>query len=281
MIYNLKIHGVPHLLKLFLGELEFALNKPKNKILVLNYHGTPKKFINNFENQLDFFQKYFQIIHPGLFFDYLNGKPLNEGNYLLLTFDDGIKNNLYAVDVLNKKGISAVFFVVPGFIDSSEQKSYYINNIRPQINNHIDSEQDDFVRLNWDELNELKKNHFVGSHSFHHSMSNFDYDIDNLQHEICYSADYISNKINKSVDSFCSINNTLLSVNEVSKKVINKKYKYHFTTIAGCNRLYKDPLFIKRINIECFWTLGACKFSVGDINLFRFRKKITLFQKLN
>lgn len=274
MKFNIKIHGYPHLLKTILGNFEFAFLKPQRNLFVLNYHGTPKKFIPDFEEQLDFFAKHFEIISPQTFFDTYSNQITSNKNQLLLTFDDGLKNNLYAVDALNKRGLSALFFIVPDFIESKDQKSFYLKNIRPQINPFIDSEPEDFEALSWQNLIEIRKNHYVGSHTKSHIMTSSLTNIEELNREIIESKLILENKLNVSINSFCSINNTLLSVNSNSKIIIESNFKFHFTTLAGCNNINRNPLFIKRINVECFWTIGACKFSIGKSNLKRWENKI-------
>lgn len=280
MKFNSNIHGYPHIIKTILGYIEFTFSKPKQNLFVLNYHGTPKKFISHFEKQLDFLQEYFEIISPTTFFDTYTNTTKNNKNQLLLTFDDGLKNNLYAVDVLNKRHLSALFFIVPDFIESSNHKSFYLKNIRPQINPLIDSEAEDFESLSWEDLQLIIKNHHIGSHSKSHIMTAGLTSLDALNKEIVESKKILETKLNITVNSFCSINNTLLSVNSESKKLIESNYYYHFTTLAGCNNTNRNPHFIKRINVECFWTISAIKFSIGKSNLNRWEGKIKEYNTL-
>lgn len=277
--FKAHIHGYPHLAKTIIGHIEFLFRKPKDKLFVLNLHGTPKKFIKDFETQLDFLQNHFEIISPNQFFDLLNKKEKANGNKLLLTFDDGLKNNLHALEVLNRKNISALFFIVPEFINSNKPKEFYLKNIRPTINPHIDTESEDFTPLSWEDLKTISINHFIGSHSLSHTMLKSHHDSNFLDLEIEGSKKIIEEKLSITCESFCSINNSLSSLNSSSKALIKKHYTYHFTTIAGCNYL-SGPQFIKRINIESFWTIGAIKFSIGTINMNRNLKKISEFESI-
>jgi hypothetical protein len=72
-----------------------------------------------------------------------------------------------------------------------------------------------------------------------------------------------------SITSYCSINNTLESTGPKEKKLIAENYTYHFTTFPGSNIHPKDPLFIKRRNIECFWLKGAMYYALGNWDLRR------------
>jgi len=42
----------------------------------------------------------------------------------------------------------------------------------------------------------------------------------------------------------------------------------------------KEPLFIKRSNVECFWPLGSVKFAMGIIEKKRYKDQRKRFNKL-
>ena len=79
-----------------------------------------------FQHQLDFLQKHFDILTPNEVFDYIhNGKvPRKNRNYAALTFDDGWADNLfYATDELKKRGLQAMMAVSAGFAHKGEIRS--------------------------------------------------------------------------------------------------------------------------------------------------------------
>ncbi|MBW6533892.1 MAG: polysaccharide deacetylase family protein [Mariniphaga sp.] len=81
---------------------------------ILNY---PYRNVAQFENELDFFLKYFT---PGSLLELKNGKCSGK-KVFHLSFDDGLRECYDVVaPVLLKKGIPATFFVNTGFIDNSE-----------------------------------------------------------------------------------------------------------------------------------------------------------------
>src|ERR1043166_9677277 len=99
---NVRLHSSRHLIKSMLGNAEFLLGSSRRdlpELFVVNYHGTQKKFLGNFRNQLDFFCGKYNLIGPEQLADFYAGKLKNlEKPYLLISFDDGIKNNLSAAD---------------------------------------------------------------------------------------------------------------------------------------------------------------------------------------
>jgi len=74
-----------------------------------------------FERDLDYLLKNYHPIHPDdLTSQFLSGTPLKDKSFLL-TFDDGFKE-VYEVifPILNKKGVPAIFFINPAFINNNE-----------------------------------------------------------------------------------------------------------------------------------------------------------------
>ncbi|HEY1040687.1 MAG TPA: polysaccharide deacetylase family protein [Emticicia sp.] len=279
MKYNRNIHDKPQLVKALIGTLSYRLFAPGNRLLVLNFHSTPRQFIGEFESIIDFLEREFEIISPSVFFENYGQQQVGNKNRVLITFDDGLKNNQYALEVLDKRNISSLLFVVPDFITSNEPESYYIRNIRPIINRYIDHEKEDFTPMSWENLTGIVGKHSIGCHTLTHTMTK-EFDHERLVSELIVSKKMIEEKLNISVNTFCSINNTLMSVGPEAKKMINELYDFHFTTIAGCNNELPDPHFIKRINVECFWLKGAFKFSLSNLNLNRQKAAVRLYNQV-
>lgn len=281
MKYNSKIHNKEHLIKAIIGNLFSVFNYAQpNQLLVLNYHGTQLKFLPNFKKQISFLKTHYELISPAEFFDYINKTKKIKGRKILLTFDDGVLNNRYAIEELNKQGISAIFFIVPNFINTTknEQKFYFINYIRPTINNELDSETEDFDALQWADLKNISLNHILGSHTLTHTMVKDKLNENELQNEVLKSKELIKQQLNIEITSFCSINNTALTIGKVEQQLIIENYDYHFTTFGG-NNINCNSHLIKRINIESHWLLGAVKFALSPIEFFRWKKKFEKFTK--
>ena len=277
MKINTSIHSKFHILKALIGNTVARLvTSPADQLIVLNYHGTQKKYITNFEAQIRFLQKHYRIISPAEFREIVyKGDPV-KGKKLLLTFDDGIKNNSLAIEVLERLDLFAYFFVVPGFIDSENQKEYFIKNIRPVINSEIDNEAEDFSALSWNELSEISKRHTIGCHTYSHTMIKDTLNEERLEKELLVSKKEIEQKLNCSIDSFCSINNTLQSVGRRERRLIESNYKYHFTTFGG-NNSSTERFLIKRINVESHWLPGAFKFALSPFEMNRWNDSIVQF----
>ena len=274
--FSNKIHKKKDLIKVFLGYLEnVVLNRKnfKNKLLVLNYHGVPEKFLNNFRWQINYLFENFKIISPESTFKILGGKKIKDyQTKILITFDDGTKNILKAIEILEEKNIKCLLFIIPDFIDSIDQKTYYKENIRSKINSNIEDKDEDFCAINWETLKVLlTNNHYVGSHSLTHKMTKNSSENEN-ENEIILSKKIIDNKLNTNIKGFCSINDSLKSLNKNAIKKVKQNYLFHFTTIAG-NNIEKKPYSIKRINVEAFWTKHQFLFALGEIENMRWKRK--------
>ena len=282
---DFKIHTSSHLIKSTLGFLEFLFYPPKynnEELIVVNYHGTPDKFFTNFKKQVAFLTRSFKPLKATEIASYFNTELSAEKPHILFTFDDGLKNNLKAARYLAEQGISAFFFLVPSFIECPEdlQSDYYKTNIRPIINPFIESGEKDTKALSLEDIQEIiALGHCIGCHTHTHRLVATESTIENSIFEIIVSKKLLESKLNISISSFCSINNTLLSISKKEKELLSENYKYHFTTIPGYNE-QKNPLFIKRRNIESFWLPGAVKLAVGKFDLKRWEKYILKYNSL-
>lgn len=285
---NTKIHSKSLIIKSILGRVERPFWKvfkyfEKNNLVVLNYHSTPIKFKDEFEKQILFLKKHFNFLNPSEIDDFYNNSrsQVNSKPLLLITFDDGLKNNLHATEILDKYQIKALFFIVPDFVNSLNQKDFYLKNIRPIINHNIDEEEEDFTAMNWKELDDLVKNGYsIGCHSMTHVMCKGDQNFDNLNNEIINSKIEIESRLNIKLNSFCAPNNSLESINNASMKMIMDKYDYFHATFPGLNNYKTEKYFIKRSNIEVFWPLGAVIYAIGKSERKRWKESVSNFDKL-
>jgi peptidoglycan/xylan/chitin deacetylase (PgdA/CDA1 family) len=274
-----------HFVKSALGWTEHTFPGIKHQpgeLLVLNYHGTQKKFLDRFREQLDYLDKRFTFFSPESLHGYFYENVIPEKACVLLTFDDGIRNNFRAAEILRDRGIRAIFFLIPGFIDTpaSDQRAYFLKNIRPQPDFSVDSEEEDLTALSWSEINELLGlGHFIGSHTLTHTLIAIDSSPENSIREIVESKKILEAKTGQKIDSFCGPNNSLLSCGEKEMKLVKENYRYFFSTIPGSN-LEKNPLFIRRSNVEAHWLKGAFMQSIGKWDRKRWDEKARQFSAI-
>jgi len=79
------------------------------------------KNISEFNNDLDYLLQHFKAISPQDILDSINKYNKLPANSFLLSFDDGFKEVFHIIaPILEAKGIPAIFFINPAFIDNKE-----------------------------------------------------------------------------------------------------------------------------------------------------------------
>jgi peptidoglycan/xylan/chitin deacetylase (PgdA/CDA1 family) len=270
------------LIKSFLGNAEYGLrpwNYASDELLVLCMHSTPQERAGQFSRLLDFLFTHFSVLNPDQLDDYFTGK-LNAGPYILFTFDDGLKNNLMAAELLERRDARAIFFIVPDFIEAVNPRDYYRGHIRQIIDSKVDHEPEDFTPMTVAELSVLReKGHFVESHTMSHLLRSNSRDID-VEREVIQSKKWIADKLKDSARIFCSPIQTNFSVNASAKRLIEKEYDYHFTTFPGFHSGNRNPQLVFRRNIEVHWSLSQIKYALGKADLSRWKDEIARFRQL-
>lgn len=291
MIFNYKIHNLNHVVKAFIGQCESFFVKPKahsDSLVVLNLHGTPKKFLSQLEGHIKWLAARFHFLSPDDATSFLRGemKPGPRGPFMLLTFDDNLANNQYAINILDQYNIQALHFVITDFINAPKckQAEFYKSHIRPLVNHAIESKEEDLTSYSWEQMRGWhRKGHRFGVHTRSHTMVKDKCNPLELHEEIVSCKAEIAEQLGLSFDQipwFCSINNTALTIGKNELNVINKNYDFHFTTFGGINFQTTNKMCIRRLNIEAFWLLGAVKYTLGNSHLKRWKAKIENFEKL-
>lgn len=153
------------------------------------------KSVDQFQRELDFFQKYYQDIALTDLITLSNEGKADNHNFFHLSFDDGLKENAGLIaEILMERKLNATFFLNPNFIGNQEifyrykialiiEKSKdktFINTLL-QLNIHDTEYIDQLIKeykidvsrfdlyMNEDDISYLIKNGFtIGAHSLTH-----------------------------------------------------------------------------------------------------------------
>lgn len=99
------------------------------KLLAVNFHyireeiyenGIYPRSLKQLSDQLDELSKYYEFISQNDLIDNIKNKKYSNKKYCLLTFDDGLKEQMNALELLNKKGIPGVFYVTTNSIRNNK-----------------------------------------------------------------------------------------------------------------------------------------------------------------
>lgn len=111
--------------------IEWFPNLPQ--LLVINYHRIGNRHRCDFDRdvfstdqeglsqQIAFLKRSYQVVDAQRALEVIEGKARPKGTEVLLTFDDGYRDNLtLAAPVLKSAGVSGLFFLVTGYLDSPD-----------------------------------------------------------------------------------------------------------------------------------------------------------------
>lgn len=243
-------------------------------LYVLNYHNTPKIYLENFKNQLNYLAQHFEFIRPN---DLLNSQWGKEKKpKMIITFDDGIKSNLNTIPILDEFNIKALFFVVYNFIHSKEPTLFYRKNIRFNPNLYLESSKEDITPMSHEDLKLLiQKGHSIGFHTASHDMRELlKWNEDRIFYEFILSKRLLEIEIGSKIVFFASpIDSRLIWKKIGLEETIHENYDCHFLTIGGINYKSKNLTKIKRINLEAYLRVEQVLFRLSKFEALRWKLK--------
>jgi len=174
--------------------------------------------------------------------------------YLVISSDDGFKNNLRAAEILNKYDIKGCFFINPSVIDGLDDRKL-IDYCRQKL--HFPPVE----FLNWRDVEQLQNwGHEIGSHSMNHYnlavLAN-----DQLQEELVVSYHILKERCGRPLH-FAYPYGRFFHFNEDARKIVfNTGYHSCASAERGCHvnpiiKMKNDELCILRDHILLDWPLN-------------------------
>jgi peptidoglycan/xylan/chitin deacetylase (PgdA/CDA1 family) len=164
-------------------------------------------------------------------------------NAVLITFDDGYRDNLEcAAPVLRKYGYPAVQFVPLAYVGDGlplpHEESLAARGV---INRTVD----------WGELSELEANGIrIESHGISHRPL-ADLEIDEAAREIVISKLRLEERLGRPVRAFSYVKGSEAHYKPVHLSLVRQAgYDVAFTSVSGANSPASDPLELHRYNVE-------------------------------
>ncbi|MCM8773417.1 MAG: polysaccharide deacetylase family protein [Candidatus Omnitrophica bacterium] len=123
---------------------------PLYTVPIITYHAIPTNFadtsfkvtLTRFYRQMEFIKnKGYKVISLSDYCQLLRRKEKLPKNLVVITFDDGYKDNLWAVNILKQFNFPATIFLIPNKIDkknylSSKDIEWFLNNTKVKIGSH-------------------------------------------------------------------------------------------------------------------------------------------------
>ena len=230
---------------------ENILKKPRIQFLYLHHV---------FDDEIESFEKIIKTLsHNHKFISYSEAvKKILSGNidrsYISISSDDGFKNNLSAVKILNKYDIKGCFFVNPdtiGLKDLSKVESFCKTRLLCPPTEFMDWNDIDFL---------IKNGHEIGSHTIGH-INIAENNINMVKDNIYKSHQILTEKIGD-VSHFAFPYGRFFQFNKEAFELV---FKAGFISCASAERgshisnnkkIDFDKLLIRRDHIICNWNIN-------------------------
>lgn len=284
-IKHMKIRIARLLDLFFITHLFFFLSRKgygRQHIRVVNYHGTPLDTQANFEKQIRWIKRYYSDVNETDLVNFLNeGKWGKRKPGTIISFDDGLKNNLeVALPVLEKYQFTGWFCVPSGFVNcpGPEQKQFAEQQ---RISKSFDAQ--DHIAMKVEEIRKLAERHVILSHTQRHHRMSGDDSSEILDREILQSKEELEQMTEKPVRGFCWVGGEESTYTKDALARIKKAgYEYSFMTNNLSVTTGADPFRIQRTNLESWMPLYLVRFYLsGFYDLFYFSKRRKIDKKLN
>jgi len=209
----------------------------ENKITILMYHKIVP-YLNepvavcedSFHKQIEFLKNNMNVIDLQDLEDILYNQAEINPKSIMITFDDGYKNNLeYAYPILKDAGLKAIIFVPTGLMG----RKYLPHDI-----SYISLEK----TLNWNELRAMQDVFEVGAHAVTHRVLT-EMPFNEAVDEIRNSRKQIEDRLGNKVTAFAYPKGSIGDFNrDLELAVQSAGYKFCFTTLAGLDALILTSL---------------------------------------
>lgn len=195
---------------------------------------TPEKF----DKEMHYlYRKGYQAIAPGELVDYCQGKLPGERKKIIISFDDGYRDNFtYAFPILQKYKFKAIIFLVSGLMESSSKWD----------------ESGPEPLMSWEEARKMQEEGIIfGSHGHNHrllpSLSR-----EEAMHEIAASKVLIEKKLHQPIHFFSY---PWGKFNQEVKDIVKEcGYRGAFSTLPGKNKSGEDVFAFRRVLIRGYDT---------------------------
>lgn len=251
-----------------LGVVSLMRNfQKKSEIIILMFHQIEK---NNFEEQIKYLKKYYNLISMEDAVNMLNCEKRIIDNSVAITFDDGYKNSLIdAYPILKKYKVPATLFLISDLINENKlawwdhAELFYGNQSKIQSMKNIPNEKrknmlktmilqikdipEKYKFLSKNELRKMSDFFSYGSHTLNHPILTMTKK-DEAKIEIMNSKKKLENLLNMKIKSFCYPNGDFND--EIKNIVKDAGYDNACSTEKGGNKQGCDLFELKRIGVD-------------------------------
>jgi peptidoglycan/xylan/chitin deacetylase (PgdA/CDA1 family) len=223
------------------------------KLTVLAYHGVEDYPLNDdiftvttkqFEEQMRYLKEKYEVISIS---DAIKMKiqPDDSIDYVIITFDDGYRNNYHnAVPILQKYGLNACFFLTTGLMSHVPEKAIKTGSVWK------------FPGMTWNEVKALRAMGFeIGAHTCNHPNL-LQIPLDIARNEIIWSKKELEQILGETIEYFAYPGGRKrIHYDDAIKAIVAKEFSACCTTSRARNNFQTiDMLELSRICIQNWWS---------------------------
>lgn len=196
-----------------------------------------------FARQMAFLAERYRVVSLAEVVAHLDGGESLPPRAVLVTFDDGYRDNLVAAaPVLERHGLPAVVFVPLDFV----------GNDRPLPHDEQLAEAGlDNPTLDWDGVAELTRHGVeIGSHGLSHRVL-ATLSQESARDEIVRSRSLLEERLGRQVTAFAYVKGGLAHFSDAHAAMVEEAgYRVAFSTVTGGNHVGADRYRLRRYNVE-------------------------------
>lgn len=258
------------------GALRRDLVRLRERAVAVNYHGTPACFAASLKRHLEFYSQYFECLDKDRLSRFIAGTYCPARPGIVLSFDDGLRNQAtVAAPLLEEFGLTGWFMVPGAFVDtpSLDQPAFFRKHIRAAA----DAEhglREDALAMSWGDVRALAASgHAIGCHTWNHRRLGAGVSEEEVRGEVVLARERIVEHIDQKVDTFCWVGGRPSDYAARAHRAVTQAYSFAFMSMSQAVRPGGDPHSIHRFNVEASYPLDLVRFQVSAFNEAVFAKR--------
>lgn len=229
-------------------------HRNKNSVFILNYHATPEADISQMRQQIQFFQRDFEVFTFEEIEGHIQGSDATKPG-MVLTFDDAsLSNYLFAAPLLEEFNIRAVFLAPISYVDEATRL-------------HYEGDEDNRMSMTWDELRDLRsRGHVIGGHSYNHVRLSELLTDEEIETEIVESKIRLESELDETLSIFCWVGGEEYAyAKKVSDRIRSAGYRIGLMTCCKSVDASDNRFQWHRFNIEASFSIARVRMVLGGM----------------
>lgn len=245
-------------------------------VLAVNYHGTPRGLAPTLERHFAFYRERFECLDEGGLLAFLRGTRALSKPGVVISFDDGLRNNAeIAAPLLEQFGLVGWFMIPGGYLEAPReaQPAFF----REHIRQNPTLEHPEGVppsAMTWEGVRALiPRGHVIACHTWSHCPLGPSASEETVEREVTAARTRLEEKIDHEVRTFCWVRGQVGDYGALAHRAVCKAYDLAFMTMSAVIERSTSPFALHRFNVEASFPLPVVRFQVSRLNELAFARR--------